>query len=212
MFRRYFGHIGTFASLIGLIFTLKPQNKDLTPLIIVLICISTLFLVFAIYQEIILYLNRGGKIYKSSKGIRNYMFKWISQEGISFIFTRDLSWVNDDDMKDLLRKKARTKELKICLAEVIPLVKELNELGAEVYTYNQLEYTLKSRFTFVKVGRVDSKVAIGRDLNGKHFIEEFRATDEPVFSIASDLLEVLTRHNRLLDKEKSSYEGTKVGK
>ncbi|WP_125477252.1 hypothetical protein [Paenibacillus sp. LK1] len=201
MFLRYFGHFGTFASLIGLVFTIKPEGKLTTPGIVVLMCLCFLSLVLAIYEEIKLYKSKKGKVYSSKESVRNYMYKWISQEGVTFIFSRDLSWVSDEEMKNLFRNKARSRELKLCVSESIPFVSELAELGAEIHTYKQLDYTLKTRFTFVRVGRLDSKVAIGRDVNGNHYIEEFKATDEPVFSIASDLMEVLSRSNRLFKGE-----------
>lgn len=201
MFLRYFGHFGTFASLIGLVCTIKPEGKLTSPGMVVLICICVLSLVLAIYEEIKLYRSKKGKVYSSKENVRNYMYKWISQEGVTFIFSRDLSWVSDEEMKNLFRNKARNRELKLCVAESIPFVTELADLGAEIYTYKQLDYTLKTRFTFVKVGRIDCKVAIGREVKGSHFIEEFKATDEPVFSIASDLMEVLSRGNRLVKGE-----------
>lgn len=201
MFLRYFGHFGTFASLIGLVFTIKPEDKLTNPGIVVLICLCILSLAVAIYEEIKLYKSKKGKVYSSKESVRNYMYKWISQEGVTFIFSRDLSWVSDEEMKNLFRNKARSQELKLCVFDTNPFVTELSEFGAEIFTYKQLGYTLKTRFTFVKVGRLDSRVAIGREVKGDHYIEEFNSSDEPVFSIASDLMEVMSRSNRLFKGE-----------
>ena len=61
-----------------------------------------------------------------------------------------------------------------------------------------LEYTPTSRFTIVKNGRIDSKVAIGTERDGKHYIEEFSGADGYPLHIANDLSNILIKYNDLI--------------
>ncbi|ARD47797.1 hypothetical protein [Sporosarcina sp. P33] len=126
------------------------------------------------------------------------MLQWISKGGRVTIFTRDMSWANKDkEIKELLFKKAINNELIIIIASNIGLTKKLENDGATIYTYEELGYTPNSRFTIVRTDRIDSKVAIGKERNGKHFIEEFDSSDGYPFHIANDLTNFLIKFNKI---------------
>ena len=46
-----------------------------------------------------------------------------------------MSWVNDDQMKNMLVSKATTNDLIVCLPQRVKLSDELAQQGAEVVTY-----------------------------------------------------------------------------
>ena len=70
--------------------------------------------------------------------IRNYMLRWIRSGSKVVIWTRDMSWVNDEEMNLLLRSKAEAKELVICLPQPISKSEELLGRGADVYYYGTI--------------------------------------------------------------------------
>lgn len=119
------------------------------------------------------------------------MQSWISKPGRTVVFTRDMSWVNDTTTKDKLREKARTSELIICHPQMTPFTLELQNLGAEVYEYSNLNFTPKSRFTFINYNTASSKVAIGKtDRNHNHYIEE-SSHDNMQYFLAEDLINLI---------------------
>ena len=141
------------------------------------------------------------KKYKNDSEINSYMCKWISKTGRALVFTRDMSWANENDVKSVLFSKAKNKELIICMPEKSILAKELEDSGAEVIEYPNLNYQPKSRFTIIHYGRSDSKMAIGRtDSKGHHFIQEFENGMHTQFHLAEDLVQVLKeirKHERI---------------
>src|SRR5207249_10642646 len=117
----------------------------------------------------------------------------ISRGGRVAIFSRDMSWVQDDEMRTLLGAKAHKNELHICLPQRIPLCDDLERQGAHIHVYPQLNYTPLSRFTIINKSRSDAHLAVGRAIEGKHLIEEFSLGEHPAFFIADDLIEVVMR-------------------
>ena len=79
----------------------------------------------------------------------------------------------------------------------ISISDELKEAGAKIYLYPELEHIPQSRFTIVNHGQMGARVAVGRRSGDKHLIEEFSAGEHPAFSVANDLIEVVTRLNKI---------------
>ena len=128
------------------------------------------------------------------RGIRDYMFRWIKNGGRVAIWTRDMSWVDDEQMKQMLRDKAKSGELIICLPKANEYTDSLKQQGADVVTYGAWDSPL-SRFTIANYNRDNSRVAVGIGVDQLHIIEEFSRRDKnPNFSLAHDLVR-LTRQN-----------------
>lgn len=127
--------------------------------------------------------------FSSEDAIRDFMVEWISQEGRVCIYTRDMSWAQQDDrVSELLQTKAERGELTICLPKRIALTDRLENKGASVYTYSKLDYAPVSRFTVVRAGREDAQVAIGRQIDGVHTISTYSRGEHSAFALAEDLL------------------------
>ncbi len=134
--------------------------------------------------------------FTSSEAIRRFMFDWISQDGRVCIYTRDMSWAQEEtQITELLKQKAGRGELTLCLPHRIPLTDRLEADGARVYTYSNLNYAPLSRFTVVRAGREDAQVAIGRSIKGVHTISTYSRGEHSVFALAEDLLEFVERLN-----------------
>jgi hypothetical protein len=194
MIKNILSQIGSIASLCGLIFTLKTQNETFSGWQWFLVFISILLFLISIYLIVSEYLSNKPKVYTKKSDIRDYMYNWIKNGGRVVIFTRDMSWVNDDAMKNLLRNKSRSKECIICMPKKIDKVVEFEKEGATVIEYPSLDYTPLSRFTIINYGRDDAKIAVGKSIeSGKHLIEEFGNGEHPYFQVANDLVRILEK-------------------
>lgn len=195
MYLRWFGHLGTLGSLISIIFIIEKNENPSAFLMGFLICLAIILFILAVILEMKLNNENKGIYCRDDEDINKYMFDWISKEGIVTVFTRDMSWAQDDPIiKKLLFDKSQSGELIIILEENRGLTKQLEESGANIHTYGKLDYTPNSRFTIVRSGRIDSKVAIGKEQNGKHFIQEFSSADGYQFHIANDMANFLIKY------------------
>jgi hypothetical protein len=188
--------LGSSASLVGLVFMFNPTGRGFSVIESVLLGAGIALTVIAVALEITDYLNHRPKVLKTKKQIRDYMFRWIDSGGKVCIFSNDLSWVDDEEMVLMLTRKAAKDELQICVPTMIPIVESLKEAGAMILTYSALKVVPQSRFTIINSGRMDAQVAVGRRLDGEHVVEEFGAGDHPVFAVASDLVDIVTRYSQ----------------
>jgi hypothetical protein len=140
-------------------------------------------------------IKNGPKRYKTEDGIKNYMLRWISHIGRIVVFTRDMSWALDPKVKVKLIEKAQAHELIICMPVRNEFAAELEENGAVVVEYSDINYEPLSRFTIIHYGRNDSRVAIGKTNNKHHVITEFQSGEHPLFYVALDLVNILIRQN-----------------
>lgn len=123
-------------------------------------------------------------------GIKQYMHRWIGGSGKAAIWTRDLSWVDDDQTRDLLAAKAKGGNLILCMPKMNEMGAKLQAAGADVRIYGRDGFdSPASRFTIAFVGNGGSRVAVGRGKNGMHIIEELDA-DHPALHMAKDLIEL----------------------
>ena len=194
MLHRLLSVLGSIASLSGCVFVFRSPDSPLTTWQAVFLGLAIVLSLWAMATEVHSYLQGQPRKYRTKKAIRDYMYNWISSGGKVCIFSNDMSWVDDEEMKQMLRHKAETDELTILLPAPIPLSEELKQHGATVITYAPLKLTPKSRFTLVNDGRDGAQVAIGRRIRDVHCIEEFAEGSHPVFAVASDLVEMLRQY------------------
>jgi hypothetical protein len=179
------GGVGTVAKLLGIA---HPGWLGLA-----LAFLMALAVALALASEVDTWRSRRPVRCATAQAIQEFMISWIGKEGRAAIYTRDMSWADDDRVAKILRTKAQRSELVICLPKSIPLTNELAKLGAEIHTYARLGYDPRSRFTVVRLGRSDAAVAIGRNINGVHTIETYDVGEHPVFALAEDLVEIARR-------------------
>jgi len=182
-------NISSIASIIAFIFLFINEEKSSISIIHYVFFIT--FIVAVVLMLVQAYLNRS-RSYKDEKEISQYMQKWVSKIGRTVIFTRDMSWANTSDIKAKLLEKSTSHELIICMPNKTKLAIELENAGAEVIEYKNINYTPKSRFTIIHYGRNDSKLAIGRtNQKGEHEISEFENGAHTQFHLAEDLVNIL---------------------
>lgn len=134
------------------------------------------------------------KVFTQEQEITIYLHEWMSGCGKIVIFTRDMTWVEKSPiMQNLLFEKAKEKNLVICLFETTELSRKLAKAGAKICTYAHLGFVPTSRFTIINKDRQDAQVAVGRKFEEQRIVEEYCLGDHPIFALANDLVEILTR-------------------
>ena len=182
--------VGAAASVLGLFVPLFISSESVTWWMIVLVIVFLVMI--SVTFAVILRSSPKTKVYRGDDriAIRNYMFQWIKNGGRVSIWTRDMSWVDDQEMKSMLRSKSESGELIVCLPEETALTESLRRDGAEVVAYGALD-SPSSSFTIVNYDRNGSRVAVGRPEGNLHIIQEFSVSDAPTFQMAYDLVRLV---------------------
>lgn len=177
------------ASLIGLFFTLRPPNGDLTPVQVGVVILVLITFGGAAFSEIRQERKRAIKKYKNSAAINDYMYEMLKNSGRCEICSRDASWVLDKRIHFLLEGKASRGELTFLVHHSTSEIKALADRGAEVIEYGRLGFEPITRFTVVNAGNIASSyVAIGRQKPNEHHVIEEVDSSHPMYSMARDLV------------------------
>ena len=189
LYRNLFILFGSIASISALLQNFIQDLASIPLWALFLFALAAIFFILLACFEIFERPQRRIFSKGDTAGILLYMYDWIKDGGRVAIWTRDLSWADDERTERLLRKKAAKDELVIFSPSSSPLTRSLAEAGAEVYYYgkNRLD-SPSSRFTITQFGRHGSSVAVGRAGNRTHIIDEFHSGDHPAFHIAADLV------------------------
>lgn len=186
--------LSSIGSAVTIFAFLKAPGANLTTWQTVILTVIILLVVAVILLDIVSeWRNRPKSFSPNDPKIKDYMSNWLKSGGRAAIFSRDMSWVDDSQMKSLLINKAKRHELVVCIPKMTTLAKELEDMGAEVHIYSSLQYVPQSRFTIINKGRDDARVAVGAVVGNKHVIREFQAGHHPFFSVANDLIEIICR-------------------
>lgn len=190
LIQRLLASVGSQASLLALVYVFKPP-EHFSGWAGFLAIVAALLALISIWLEV----SSDRRAHKSRKtyskedaaGIKAYMRNWIGGSGQAVIWTRDLSWADDDKTKNLLKDKARNGNLTVCMPKMTDLGQALKDAGANVWIYGRPSFkTPASRFTIAHYGNGGSQVAIGRATGGIHVIEEIDANN-PALHMATDL-------------------------
>lgn len=179
--------------MVALVFQFAPPLKELPWWGVVLVTVAAVF--FCIYVGLEVMQRNPYRAFRkdNAKAIRTYMHKWIEPGRRVAIWTRDMSWADDETTRTLLAEKASNNELILCISTVNDLTRELRALGAEVCYLGEYLESPASRFTIADFGRDGSAVAVGRTVGDKHVIEEFSAGEHPAYHIAADLVAIVRK-------------------
>jgi len=184
---KFIATLGTFGPMVAFIASLTHSGKGLSAWQVSLVTVFIVAGASRAYLDVREYRSRR-QVSLKRRQIRDYMYRWIDRGGKVAIFSRDLSWVADNDLRDLLRSKAVADSLMLFVPRPTQLSTELHELGAATYYYPH--YVLRSRFTVINVGRADTAVAIGRTIGDTHVVEEY--SSGPVHDLTQNILGLMT--------------------
>lgn len=151
---KYIGMVSSLLSIIVMIFTDVSNN----PVFKWILTVSSIGgLVLALFLEFYHYFKWKPKKYDRQKNIE-YMKQIISNEGKVVVFAGSLSWVDNDEIKQvMLNKKGK---LHLCVEETAPHIDEFKKAGVNVYTYGSSGFSPKTRFTVMRQGTTNEKIAI----------------------------------------------------
>lgn len=197
VFERYLTQMATSTATLGSLVAFILLGQDAADEVPAwrwsLIAVALLAFVVNLSVDWSAYRAATAKRFRASREIRDYMRALLDRGGRSAIFSRDLTWADHSDVKDVLLEKARRGELTIVLPRVVPVATELASAGAALFTYPALDYELRSRFTLVQLGTAAPSVAVGRPQGEHVYVEEFNERTHPVVTLAEDLHQVLKR-------------------
>ncbi len=194
--------VSAYASIMGLYLTVQPPGA-LRPEWhwIVIGAASTVFLISIAYDVTQQY-SALPKRFVRIERINRYMHRWVAQGGRTVIFSRDMSWV-DEETRSLLIEKARRNELIVCLEKAIELSEALKDAGATIVTYAELGHAPRSRFTIIDFERDGARVAVGQRIGRYQVIQEFQHGRHPLFAVAEDLVQILLGYSKIDHSKRS---------
>jgi len=150
----YIGFFGSLASIIALLCfdsNSYPFLKWLLP------AIAIISFVAAFILEIRAYFKGKPKKYDRKENIE-YMNRIISKEGRVVVYAGNLSWVDNDKIKNtLLNKKG---DLYLCVKHTAKYLDEFRNAGIHVFTYGENDFSPKTHFTIIRQGSMNEKLAI----------------------------------------------------
>lgn len=178
-----------FETILAIATFLSSFNNVLKYFIIGLIIF---YCIYTIYRVVNLWNKHTKNIFSDNDEIKEYMKKWIDNDGQTVIVTRDLSWVDvHDEIFRILLKKARCNELTIIMREAKDDLSQLENEGAKIFYYSHLDFTPENRFTFIHHGRSNPRLAIGYQDGDVRIIKEFEKSGTIEYSLAEDLYTLL---------------------
>ena len=182
---------GSFASVAGASLSLIPPPYDIPKWGVVALTLAGVLFVLLVVLEFNSY--QPYRVFRqgNDRAIGRYMYKWIKRGGRVAVWSRDMSWANNERMYDLLEEKAGAGNLILCISQPICLSQKLSAAGAEVYVYGDWLTQGISRFTIANFERDGSSVAVGRAVRHSHVIEEFQEGHHPAYHIAADLVKLV---------------------
>ncbi|MCH5183710.1 MAG: hypothetical protein J1E00_05990 [Oscillospiraceae bacterium] len=165
-----FSIIGWVSSVVSLI---KMDDLKPGPRLVISIAVGLFAILYALIHIFSFRKTKNASIHNSKEAVNKYLLNWLSKGTRTVIFTRDLTWADEsDDIRVTLERKARNKELSICLYQHTETTKRLASLGAEIYVHNLPEGQIKSRFTIIDYGKNNPKITVGTRNNDGKFVNE----------------------------------------
>lgn len=162
----------------------------------IIFLLGFLGLVFEIWNAISDYRKDYGRIFADDDktGIDEYLTHFIETGESVAVLSHDMSWIDDANF-EMLKNKAKRKELLLFLPAETENVKQLKELGADVRYFGSIindpaKALIKSRMTVVNWNKAFPKLTYPIKKDGWHINHEVPA-GEPANQLALDLIQLL---------------------
>lgn len=161
-----------------------------------LVILSGVFVAFLVIAELRDYQQSRPATFRHERDTYPYMCEVVSNPS-PVIFSVQMSYTAREDVREVLRQRAREGDLTVCLPRMVGFAKELQDLGATIHTYADEDFTPQSRFTIVRHNRGDAEMFYGHDIDGQFVIHRFNAADqEPAYFLARDLVNLIKHYSR----------------
>lgn len=179
--------IGSIASIVSLFWAGGEWNPGK-------IALAISIAVVAVAAAVGLIFNRETKICKNEKEINDFMKHWIQTDGVVKVFSRDLSWV-DDDMLGIIRKKGGDLYFYVqSKNRAVEAIRQVNP-GCRIYYYGDYGFEPISRYTVIHANRDTRQIAVAlqekkgfKNMRHEIYISEDSAYDKKMLGLAMDLM------------------------
>lgn len=184
------GFVGSIASIVSLFWTGGQWNTAK-------IALAVFIAVVIVTAAIGLFFNRETKICKSEQEINDFMRHWIATDGVVKVFSRDLSWV-DDEMMGIIRKKGG--DLYFYVQSENDTVKNIRQMnpGCKFYYYGDYGFEPDSRYTVIRANKDSRQIAVAlkqqkgfKKMRHEIYISKESAYDKKILGLAMDLMECI---------------------
>ena len=170
-----FNILFSIAGWVSSILSLYKIDELKSEIRIVVIFLVGLFAILYVWIQIYSFYksNYNSSIHNTTDQVNKYLLNWLNKGSRTVIFTRDLTWADESiDILHTLERKARNKELTICLYRKTSVTDHLSDLGAEIYVHNLSDNQLKSRFTIIDYGKNNPKITVSTSNGNGQFVNE----------------------------------------
>ena len=127
---------------------------------------------------------------KDKNAISRHLEDWLRNGGRCFILTRDLSWADDDNVKNCLLEKSAKGEIVIFMQKETTVSAHLHTQGADVRYYENFNYTFKNRFIISHWGTTVSKLTIPA-VQGDAHVNHIYDSSHRIYAYATEMAEFL---------------------
>jgi hypothetical protein len=194
MWRNLLSALGSYASLAGLYYTVRPSGLPFTIVEEFLIVSSTILVAVHLAFEVSTMIKSWPRLFKSDADAKAYMNNWIKMGGRTSILSRDLSWV-DDGVEKILLELARHSNLTILMEKENAVATRLHTAGAEIFLYEGSHFP-STRFAITNEGRADARVALGAiNKNGYLEVREY-SVGNATFHMCADIVALIRGRRR----------------
>jgi len=185
--------LGSYASLAGLYYTVRPSGLAYTLAEELLLISSVILALVHLGYEIVFITKNRPKRLDNDREVTAYMQSWVSGNGRTSVLAGDMSWVHDTAIKHLLEDMAKNSNLTLFMSRETELSRHLQTQGAEVFYYGRYHLAPTTRFAITNEGRADARAVLGtRDSKGRLEVNEY-VPGQPAFHLCSDVVTALRR-------------------
>ena len=173
MLKNSLGFFGSLASIVALFFV----EAEWTWWRILVLIVCGVIALACMFFDVKEYIRNRPLVFHSQEAINAYMKNWISTSGEVVVYSRDLSWVNDE-IKGIMLGKG--KDLTIFVHQSTLLTDSLQQAGVHIYLYENIPYQPVSRFTIIRANKNNRQIAIANPQNsrGKLNHEIYESSDK----------------------------------
>lgn len=180
--------LASLASVLGLYFSISAERPSWH---FILLGIVIALAIFVTVREVYDVWRSRPKTFRTAEKVDAYMKHWVLSGGQTVIFSRDMSWAGEDDIRNPLIEKAKRDELTVFVERPLPITDELVNNGARVFVYRNLGHVPSARFTIVDFGHDGARVAVGVMQDGNRIVEEYQRGHHPFYAVAEDMVRFL---------------------
>lgn len=189
MWRNLLSAIGSYASLGGLYYTVRPPGLALGVAEQFLLVLSLFLILAHLGIEVSAIWKARTQVLRTDADVKSFMRSRMSLPGRTVLLSRDISWV-DAEMEIMLGELAGRGNLSIFMEKENVLGARMRNAGADIHYYEHFRFLPATRFAITNEGRADARVVMGSKTAHGLEIKEY-TSGHPVFHLCCDVVSLL---------------------